>query len=474
MNALPLARRPRGARGGDRRSRARRLDRRRPRVGEARRRRSGRRSGATRTLFIAPARSSCARAPARAQARASRASRAHGAGGRGWASLSGARGVRRWARPPTPSARAAHQRPLFAGRAARAVESRRLRGARRGATCCATASAGAGTAARAWSRLAGGCAQRRQRRDEPAALAAFAADWRRRVGAAVRRARGARAALRRRGARAGRDRAASTCAASASSTARPGRARSSSRRRCARSWRCSMRPAHGSPASPCPTSRTSPRSARRRARTRRPGCISWRPRSPVVVIVAAPAAGAGDGGSRALSRARICSPTSPTRTSSGCCAASMRGPLRGRGGALQLQRCRRAAQPLAQRCSRRALGGDVECRLAPAGGLWRRGCAVPRPPTPGTPLVALFNATATPEREAHGRFLARSPPRAARWWQSSTRPRSTRASDATRRDGDARRATVARLAAEHAPHAGLRRPRASRLRRRRKPRSRLR
>jgi hypothetical protein len=55
----------------------------------------------------------------------------------------------------------------------------------------------------------------------------------------------------------------------------------------------------------------------------------------------------------------------------------------------------------------RALGGNVSVALAPAVAYGNEDAAAPAAQgAPRALRVALFNATATPEREAHGRFLA--------------------------------------------------------------------
>ncbi|MFO1414861.1 MAG: DUF2868 domain-containing protein [Burkholderiales bacterium] len=53
----------------------------------------------------------------------------------------------------------------------------------------------------------------------------------------------------------------------------------------------------------------------------------------------------------------------------------------------------------------RTLGGNVDIDLAPAVGYGDEDAPLPAPSAAGALRVALFNATATPEREAHGRFL---------------------------------------------------------------------
>lgn len=54
----------------------------------------------------------------------------------------------------------------------------------------------------------------------------------------------------------------------------------------------------------------------------------------------------------------------------------------------------------------RTLGGNVDVALAAPVTYGDEEAALPAPAAPGALRVALFNATATPEREAHGRFLA--------------------------------------------------------------------
>ncbi len=63
----------------------------------------------------------------------------------------------------------------------------------------------------------------------------------------------------------------------------------------------------------------------------------------------------------------------------------------------------------------RTLGGNVAVALAPAVSYGDEESPLPAPAAPGALRIALFNATATPEREAHGRFLAALAARPGPW-----------------------------------------------------------
>lgn len=54
----------------------------------------------------------------------------------------------------------------------------------------------------------------------------------------------------------------------------------------------------------------------------------------------------------------------------------------------------------------RTLGGNVGVALASPVKYGDEDAPLPAPASPGALRIALFNATATPEREAHGHFLA--------------------------------------------------------------------
>ena len=218
------------------------------------------------------------RAPALARRRARRALAAVGRSSRDRG------GIHRGRRRRPYRQRAAHQYPLAAGAVPGHLESRGLRRTGRPVTSSITATQlrrdHCAARSRGW-RADCSRAQYTQRPPTRCAMrsSAFAARLVGAGGAAVCGTRRAHSASGRSGIRAGRHR-------------RPVRARprvrvprhvgehvSRCRQRAVACWRSSMRPARCCRASPCPMPRTSRRSARRPAKTPRPGCISWQPRS---------------------------------------------------------------------------------------------------------------------------------------------------------------------------------------------------
>ena len=124
----------------------------------------------------------------------------------------------------------------------------------------------------ALARFASGTARAPRTRDAARSgrYAATATDWARLSARSMRRA--PREILHFAAARRGRRRRRDVRAALPSSTARHGKARSSTRARCARCLRPRSRRARGLPGSACPTLRGLRRSVRRRQKTQRPGC----------------------------------------------------------------------------------------------------------------------------------------------------------------------------------------------------------
>lgn len=94
----------------------------------------------------------------------------------------------------------------------------------------------------------------------------------------------------------------------------------------------------------------------------------------------------------------------------------------------------------------RTLGGNVDVALAAPVTYGNEDVALPAPAAPGALRLALFNATATPEREAHGRFLAMLASAAGPWIALVDEAAfNARLGDPARRD--ARRALWRELAA---------------------------